>query len=404
MYPPPQGPNETLEQAEALDDTFLSSDPFAYFISRIAMLHGWALATQKPADEDADADAFPGEVAIGRPDLLGVIHAVMGNQPPPAPPRMATSAQVAVDAFALRHHLAEALLRLFLACADHAERPQQDLAPGTPVSLWARLTDDRNLTIDELVKAAVKAVNRLPEGAFANMVLPPDVPVDETTLPRAERLSAMCADWIEHSVALLRSAQLDTTRAHNKVKHGLAVRGRSDYRLAFSLAPPRPDGDIDLSAFDPDVSVDVFDRPVLEFLARPSRKQGLELTQLRLDYRELLSEGAMMAFVYGALFHVVARSHFADRAIPQGLTVAPHPGFVGETPKPNHAGHQVGLRFPITGPPKGGKARPAGIGHPDGTFQTLIFTGEKTTGRIVDEDPPDAADTMPGEGDFGQDA
>ncbi len=395
MYPPPQGPHETLEQAEALDDTFLSSDPFAYFTSRIAMLHGWALATQEPADADADGggdtDGVLDANQMGRPDLLGVIHAVMGNQTPPAPPRMATSAQVAVDAFALRHHLAEALLRLFLACADHAAPPQRDVTPGAPVSLWARLTDDRNSTIDELVKAAVKAAKRLPEGAFATLVLPPDVPVDETTLPRAERLSEMCAEWIEYSVALLRSAQLDTTKAHNKVKHGLAVRGRSDYRLALSLVPPRPDGDIHLSAFDPEVSLNVFDRPVLEFLARPSRKQGLELTQLRLDYRELLSEGAMMAFVYGALFHVVAHSHFADRAIPQGLTVAPHPGFVGETPKPNHAGHQVGLRLPITTPPKGGKVRPAGIGHPDGTFHTLIFTGEKTTGRIVETNSPDTS-------------
>jgi hypothetical protein len=41
MYPPPVGPLLTEEQAQELDDTFLSSDPFQYFRSRIASLLAW---------------------------------------------------------------------------------------------------------------------------------------------------------------------------------------------------------------------------------------------------------------------------------------------------------------------------------------------------------------------------
>ncbi len=38
MYPPPDGQDLTEEQALELDDTFLASDPFQYFTSRIASL------------------------------------------------------------------------------------------------------------------------------------------------------------------------------------------------------------------------------------------------------------------------------------------------------------------------------------------------------------------------------
>src|SRR5680860_1774109 len=41
MYPPPDGQDLTEEQALELDDTFLASDPFQYFSSRIASLLAW---------------------------------------------------------------------------------------------------------------------------------------------------------------------------------------------------------------------------------------------------------------------------------------------------------------------------------------------------------------------------
>lgn len=41
MYPSPDGQDLTKEQAVELDDTFLASDPFQYFSSRIASLLAW---------------------------------------------------------------------------------------------------------------------------------------------------------------------------------------------------------------------------------------------------------------------------------------------------------------------------------------------------------------------------
>lgn len=41
MYPPPDGQDLTEQQALELEDTFLASDPFQYFSSRIASLLTW---------------------------------------------------------------------------------------------------------------------------------------------------------------------------------------------------------------------------------------------------------------------------------------------------------------------------------------------------------------------------
>ena len=119
MYPLPEGPDETSEQIRELDDTLLSSDPLGYFMSRIGMLHHWAScgANQPAGDDEADAAADSNDVALGRPDIHALVDAVFRNAAVPGLPPMVVSAQVAVDAFALRHHLAEALLRLFVACA-----------------------------------------------------------------------------------------------------------------------------------------------------------------------------------------------------------------------------------------------------------------------------------------------
>src|SRR5690349_6121231 len=113
MYPPPEGTSESAAQAQELDDTFLSSDPLGYFMSRIAMLHYWAsCGVSEPTDDD-HAGKAPELGAVGRPDVNAVIEAVFADKDVPRLPKLVVSAQVAVDAFALRHHLAEALLRLF---------------------------------------------------------------------------------------------------------------------------------------------------------------------------------------------------------------------------------------------------------------------------------------------------
>lgn len=117
MYPAPQGPLESPEQMRDLDDTFLTSDPYGYFVSRIGMLHAWAKSSNGEASSQAtnsvssSAGSDAGNSAahlsgIGRPDLFPVISAVMGDSEAARPQSRIVSAQVAVDAFALRHHVA----------------------------------------------------------------------------------------------------------------------------------------------------------------------------------------------------------------------------------------------------------------------------------------------------------
>lgn len=381
MYLPPQGPDPTPEQVRELDDTFLTSDPYGYFISRVGMLHTWARQGEPPDD------VFDG-VSSGRSDLASIVGAVMRNEDADVPPTtMIVSSQVALDAFALRHHLAEAVVRLFVTIVNQ----RIDTEPK-PVSLWAASTDDEFQSVLSLLDAAVKATNDLPEGAFATIVLPPGFVVDEESLPVAEMFVVMCWKWLEHAVRLLAPGEFDLTTAHNKVKHGLVVRGRADLRTALSLVGPGENGDVPLSAFDPDKSVDVLKLPSIEFLSRPRLRerprkevQGLEVTQMALDYRAMLAEVVVLAHVYGSLFHVAAEAHFADHDPPSGVTIAPHPGMVGEMPPVGFAGPPVGTRYPITEPNGDSEARPAMFANPDGSLTTFRIAGPRIAGRIVDD-------------------
>lgn len=398
MYPAPQGALESPEQMRDLDDTFLTSDPYGYFVSRIGMLHAWAKtaegkdqvrgAASGTPSKDSQADGIAAHVfPVGRPDLDPIIAAVMQDKEPERPKAMVVSAQVAVDAFALRHHVAEAMVRLFVACSERSIATD----PLT-TSLWSRMTDDKNTQIDLLVKAATNAAHDLGEFGFGRLILPPSATV-ESDADRAflEHLLDRCAEWFRHALTLLQPAELDVNTAHNKVKHGLAIRGRSDLKVSFTTVEPDSDGNIPLSAFGDEVSFEIFERPVLEFMSRPKLqeskiRQGLEVTQLRLDYRALLAESTLMAYVHGALFHVAACRHFDGRSIPQGLSVAAHPGYAAQdAARPNVGGYQVGTRFPITKPPGGGEARSAGFWHQDGTSLSFKHFGKRKTGRVVDD-------------------
>ncbi|UUZ58716.1 hypothetical protein [Nocardioides sp. B-3] len=124
-------------------------------------------------------------------------------------------------------------------------------------------------------------------------------------------------DWLGYAAGLLSPAEIDLQAGHNKAKHGLAVRARSDMRVAFVTTPPNEDGNLPLSAFAGPDAVDIFDQPVLEFLARGPKvdghRQGFEITQLRLKPSALLADARMLAMAHAALFHVAAVEHFADR-------------------------------------------------------------------------------------------
>ncbi len=124
MYPPPNGQGLTKEQALELDNTFLASDPFQYFNSRIASLVAWhesappsdaPLSEPKPGSMRAELNQYLQRPAADGPFKDLDVHA-----------------QVAADALAVRHHAAEALLRF--ACA----RLPPLASAGVPC-LWAEV-------------------------------------------------------------------------------------------------------------------------------------------------------------------------------------------------------------------------------------------------------------------------
>ena len=377
MYPPPVGPSLTAEQARELDDTFLASDPFAYFSSRIASLLVWQehvadsqtpLPQAQPDSIRAQFNAYLQSSAVDGPFKAVDVHA-----------------QVAADALAVRHHAAEALLRL--SCAR--------LAPASttsPACLWAEIASGPKQIADVIDRLKVSAKKAEPgERMFRALVDPEALEAARRDQEVVDACNVFVA-WIAYASELLSPAEIDFQGGHNKVKHGLAVRARSDLRVTFTTTPPNADGTIRLSALTGPGAIDIFDQPVLELLAYGPKveghRQGLELTQLRLKPAALLADAYMFAMAHGALFHVAAKQHFAGRDdLREHLVAPPFPGFPIGGPRPSDidAFAPLGMRFPLTTPPGGGPPRrQAGIGFRD-WFQIMhVDHADRSSGFIVD--------------------
>ena len=216
---------------------------------------------------------------------------------------------------------------------------------------------------------------------------------------RLASASNVFADWLQFAIDLLVGHELQLNAAHNKVKHGLSVRARDDLKVSFVTTPPSADGTIPVGVLTGPDAVDIFDRPVIEVLAQAPKvdghRQGLELTQLRVDVPAVLAEAYMIAWAHGAMFHVAATKHFEGRVdLPDYLGAPAHPGYPVGGPHPDHVSGKapVGMRFPLTTPPGGGPARrPAGIAFRD-SFIPLIFTGSAMRNvRVVADEATEEA-------------
>lgn len=377
MYPPPVGKELMQEQARELDDTFLSSDPFQYFRSRIAALLAWHEFA--PVGDDPLTEAHRGSIGsefnlyLQRPATGGSFEV------------LDVHAQVAADALAVRHHAAEALLRL--ACARLAPE-----LPGGAHCLWAEVaTGPRQ--IEDVITRLNKSANAPNPGEQMFRVFVPPAGREEarSNADLVEAANVFVA-WLSFAMGLLGPAQIDLQAANNKVKHGLAVRARSDKRVTFVTQRPDADGSVPLSAFIDDGAVDIFDQPVLEMLAQGPRvdghRQGLVLTQVRPKPSAILADAFMLAMTHGAMFHVAAAEHFAGRVdLDEHLAPPDFPGYPVGGPRPNDidTASPIGMRFPLTKPPGGGPVgRVAGIGFRD-YFQTFHMDYEnRVTGRVVD--------------------
>jgi hypothetical protein len=376
MYPPPDGQSLTKEQAMELDNTFLASNPFQYFNSRIASLVAWhesaplsdaPLPKPKPGSIRAELNQYLQRPAAGGPCKDLDVHA-----------------QVAADALAVRHHAAEALLRF--ACARLAP-----LAKAGVPCLWAEVASGPTQ-----IAEVIKRLNASAQDAdWGEKMLRALVSSERVETARADpRILDACnviAEWLGYAAGLLSPAEIDLQAGHNKVKHGLAVRTRSDMRVTFVTTPPSADGTVPLSSLTGPDAINIFDQPVLELLARGPRvdghPQGLEITQLRLKPSALLADAYMLAVAHGSLFHVAAVEHFDGRDHLSEYRVPPPPGYPVGGPRPRDidAHAPLGMRFPLTTPPGGGQVRrEAGIGFRD-RFQTLHFDhANRISGRVGD--------------------
>lgn len=372
MYRPAPGRDLTPDVAQDLDDTYLSSNPFAYFQSRIASL---AVA--------ADAVELGHRVPLGT--VGDRLHAYLQRpvlRSPSDPVNV--RAQVAADAFSLRHHVSEALCRLALVALD----------PEPSACSWAAVATGPVQT--KVLLSSLRQLNRGdPEGkAFWQATVPPGS-AEKYEVDRVVVAANVFASWLTFAVQLLQPGEIDLHAAQNKVKHGLAVRARHDLRGVLTLGKPNVDGSMPLSAFDPSVSVELFEHPVLEFLAHApttdGQKQGLEVTQVSLNTAALLAQSYMLAWTHGAMFSVLAQRHFKQRPDLGSDHLGPpdFPGFPWGGPSPEHIGAKelVGWRFPITSPPGGGDpARPCGVVFPETFLEMHVDWDNVDRGQIVEDD------------------
>ena len=377
VYPPPTTAELTDEQARELDDTFLSSDPFQYFRSRIASLLVWQESA--PVNDAALAEAGEGSIRSEFNAYLrrGAVDGPFTN--------LDVHSQIAADALAVRHHAAEALLRL--ACARLAPESH-----GGAPCLWAAVAAGPRQIEDVLSRLDESAEVPNPGERMFRVVVPPALQLATRSNVDVVDAANVFVDWLAYAAHLHRPGEIDLQAANNKVKHGLAVRARSDMRVTFVAQRPNADGSVPLSAFTADDAIDIFDQPVLESLAPGPRvdghRQGLEVTQLRLNPSAILADSYMLAMTHGAMFHVAAAEHFADRDdLEEHLGPPAFPGYPVGGPRPRDidALAPLGMRFPLTKPLGGGPVRrEAGLGFRT-YFQTFhIDYQNRTRGQVID--------------------
>lgn len=363
MFPPPTGVEPSPEQVRELDDEFFSSDPFGYFQARIESLVAYA----------------DGAVAQYQ-DGLGGTYASRLRRAPEEMLRATDDArelQVVTDALSLRQHAAEALVRLWAAVLE-----TRHTAPGE-VSVWATLADGRIRTAEVLDQIGSTEGASDPDVQLRLLVPGPLIGRVKAD-PELQRAIGVLFTWLEHAEHVLVRGDIHLAAANNKVKHGLAVRPTNTLRVDFLPQDAVPDPE-SISVSTLASGVPLFDRPVVEYLARPTRKEGLELTQLRLDAATLLTEATMLATVHAAVFHVAAARYAASSRTIE--SIVPYPKLpLGPTPVELLGKAVTGMRSPVTLPKGGGPPlRGPGIGFNDRTFWNLTvdYDGHRS-GRLTD--------------------
>lgn len=374
-----------------LDDQFFTSDPFADIRLRILRL----LNEDPPVCAGLQAEEFT--------RLLGPSSVTYQEHD-----QRTSTLQVAVDAFALRHQVAESLLR-FLHVVLHHEPGKSHWVElvDTPISMLDVLSENRavldgrpdkgtQLLVEVLaptrsVGSEQTATRRLPTKAKPGVTFEATAPADEV-----DRALDIFVQWMNLAITLFAQRDPDLNAAHNKFKHGMGLRPQDDVLSVLMGTPPNDDGTVPLSSITGDRAINLFDGVTTEFLARVSRKEGLEVTQIAMEPVPTLVEAGAMAHMLALLFHNAALKHFADHPPRDGRFAPGHPGLLLDGPVPGRlrSPRPFALRFPLTTPVRPGAGSEAWVFWTNGEIQTLAF-GEPIKGVVVD-------DTFDGDGPVGR--
>ena len=357
MFGTPYGRALSAEQVQELDDEFFSSCPDEYFYARIRSIAG-------SGSERNDTDLAARVAArLGLNTLDEAAH--LSDE--------AYGLRVAVDAFSVRHHVAEALVRLYHSLAIAVPNAAK------PASVWATIVDGPRTTKELVDQSREFLFSDDGRTTFPNLILPPVLESD--AVAAATRGLNVVVTWLIRAMNLLTRTDIEINSAHNKVKHGLVVRSRNDLRLTFSTTGPDENGVVPLDALTGPDAVDLLDDVVLDYLSRPPKdehgKNGLEQSSMRLDTDVLLTEAWLLTSAHSALFGVAASRHHESR----GTSATEAPTLpVGPTPQELLGNSVIGLRSPLTLRPDGGDPRSAGIAFQDGFVPFTV--GGRSSGVV----------------------
>lgn len=365
MLDTPTSDTLTPDMAQELNDRFFSSDPLGYFHSRIDSLVSWSSAPTVDYTTGLGAE------------LLQKLRQPAGaaNQTDDGSREL----QVASDAFSLRHHIAESLIRLFVALLNSPKQPDDTAC------LWVEIAGDRSDGSTLVAQATAFFESGQAAIDFQPMVIPPAVVDGLAKSDVGQQALDVLTQWLAHAAYLLTQRQLDVNSANNKAKHGHAIHPRNESRWALSTTRPDENGNVPLSALNGDSSIQLIDTPVIESLTVPrpnkQKQEGIELSWIKLDTATLLAEAKLMSVVHGALFHVAAASHFEERSDEHP---PPYPILhLGPTPNELLKGTLTGIRWPVTFPSDcSNPARSAALVWREGT--SFFRTGKPVPGRVVE--------------------
>lgn len=357
MYPTSKSADLTPEQTDRLDDTFFEANPASYWRARIDGL----LREPSPVDYLSTLSAQVTGYGLD-------VRMLSGTEPTNTEREL----QRGLDAFALRHHLAESLVRLVHTLLFEGATARS--------SVWAALTTSP-FKVKDIVDAlgAFDAKGEVPATLFLPAAYTKALPADPP--PDVVAGVLMHWRWVKRAMQVLVSEGLDANVGNNKLKHGLAVRPHSELRVAFMTEPLDTNGNVRLSAVQS--GLDIIDAGSVEFLERLPRTHehggSWEVSVLNLRPAPLIAEALMLSTVWASAFAAAASNRFSgpDAARPK------HPGLVLGPPPEAIVQEVVGLRQPLTISPKSGSWRGGLIETPTGTIQ-FEQTGTGTNGVIVD--------------------